>query len=322
MPDTSLSPPKVVDSIATPANQKIISAIESIAQVILGKPEQIRLAVTCLLAQGHLLIEDQPGVGKTTLAHTIAQVMGLAFQRIQFTSDLLPADILGVSIFDREHSTFSFHAGPIFSNFILADEINRATPKTQSALLEAMEEHQVSIDGDTHILEKPFFVIATQNPSHQIGTYALPESQLDRFLMRIQLGIPDKTAERELLTGTDRRSLIEKLQPALNPKTLLELQAHAERMHVSDPVLDYIQNILALSRQSATFEYGLSPRAGLALLNAAKAFAFIDGEEYVLPEHVKQVLPAVINHRLGFLSDYGDNTQDAAAYIIENLDIP
>ena len=302
---------------------KLDRAITEISRIILGKEQQIRLAVTCLIANGHLLIEDQPGVGKTTLAHAIAQVMGLAFQRIQFTSDLLPADILGVSIFNRERNSFSFHEGPIFSHFVLADEINRATPKTQSALLEAMEEQQVSIDGETRALAKPFFVIATQNPSHQTGTYALPESQLDRFLMRLHLGFPDKAAERELLMGANRREMINQLQAVLEPTNLLTLQQQATNIHVSDAILDYLQSILAFSRQSHLFEYGLSPRGGLALMNAAKALAYIDGEDFVAPEHIKQVLPAVINHRLGLLAE-GEQSEfeDAASCIISNLSIP
>jgi len=219
-------------------------AADSIAQVILGKDDQIRLALTCLVAQGNLLIEDTPGVGKTTLAHTIAQVMGLDFQRIQFTSDLLPADILGAAIYNREQSTFEFHQGPVFSNFILADEVNRATPKTQSALLEAMEEKQVTVEGETRALPKPFFVIATQNPTHQLGTYPLPESQLDRFLMRIHLGYPDKKAERELLQGEDRRQMIEHLSPVLDAGKLLTIQKQAAKIHVADALLDYSQAAL------------------------------------------------------------------------------
>ncbi|MDT8282054.1 MAG: AAA family ATPase, partial [Gammaproteobacteria bacterium] len=224
------------------------TAIEQIGHIILGKAEQIRLTVACLIARGHLLIEDQPGVGKTTLAHTIAQVMGLSFHRIQFTSDLLPADVLGVSVFNREQSLFEFHPGPIFSHFVLADEINRATPKTQSALLEAMEEYQVTVEGETRELPDPFFVIATQNPMHQIGTYALPESQLDRFLMRIDLGYPDKTAERQLLEGEDRRTIIKNLQPVFNHEQLNTAQQLATSLHVSPAILDYIQDILSFTR--------------------------------------------------------------------------
>ncbi len=304
------------------ATRLLNTAIEQISQVILGKTGQIQLAVTCLLARGHLLIEDQPGVGKTTLAHAIAQVMGLAFQRIQFTSDLLPADVLGVSIFNREQNTFSFHPGPVFSHFVLADEINRATPKTQSALLEAMEEHQVSIEGETRPLPEPFFVIATQNPSHQVGTYALPESQLDRFLMRLQLGFPDKTAERELLMGADRRKMVAQIRAVLNPAALTTLQQQAGEMHVAPAIFDYLQAILEFSRQSHLFEYGLSPRGGLALLNSAKALALVEGHHYVLPEHIKKVLPAVVNHRLHLLADQAEaRYDDAASCIIESISL-
>ncbi|MCK4833410.1 MAG: MoxR family ATPase [Gammaproteobacteria bacterium] len=298
------------------------SAIAHIGQVILGKDEQIKLALTCLLARGHCLIEDQPGVGKTTLAHTMAQVMGLDFHRIQFTSDLLPADVLGVSVFNREQSLFQFHPGPIFSHFILADEINRATPKTQSALLEAMEEHQVTIEGETRELPDPFFVIATQNPTHQIGTYPLPESQLDRFLMRIDLGYPDREAERQLLEGEDRRTIIMKLDPVFNNEQLFKAQQLAANLHVSPAILDYIQAILEFTRQTSAFEFGLSPRGGLALLNAARAYALIDGHKYVLPEHVQTILPAVANHRLPVHMDTSSKQlMPAAQYIMESVSI-
>ncbi|MDH5387041.1 MAG: AAA family ATPase [Gammaproteobacteria bacterium] len=298
-------------------------AADSIAQVILGKDDQIRLALTCLVAQGHLLIEDTPGVGKTTLAHTIAQVMGLDFQRIQFTSDLLPADILGAAIYNREQAAFEFHKGPVFSNFILADEVNRATPKTQSALLEAMEERQVTVEGETRKLPQPFFVIATQNPVHQLGTYPLPESQLDRFLMRIHLGYPDKKAERELLQGADRREMIQHLQPVLSAGKLLTVQKQAAKIHVADALLDYIQAVLEFTRNSPMFEFGLSPRGGLALLNAARALALIEGQEYVLPEHIKLVMPAVVNHRLEVSSDeLGEQGKTAATYISGAVPIP
>ena len=298
------------------------NAITDIGQVILGKDHQIKLALTCLLARGHCLIEDQPGVGKTTLAHTMAQVMGMAFHRIQFTSDLLPADVLGVSIFNREQSAFEFHPGPIFSHFILADEINRATPKTQSALLEAMEEHQVTVEGETRELPEPFFVIATQNPAHQIGTYPLPESQLDRFLMRIDLGYPDKEAERKLLEGKDRRSLIKNLKPVFSKKQLFETQQLAASLHVSPAILDYIQAILEFTRQNSAFEFGLSPRGGLALLNAAKAYALIDNQKYVLPEHVQAILPAVADHRLPIHLDAGSKqAKTAAQYIMDAVSI-
>ena len=298
------------------------TAIEDISKVILGKQQQIKLALTCLLAKGHCLIEDQPGVGKTTLAHTMAQVMGLDFHRIQFTSDLLPADVLGVSVFNREQSLFEFHPGPIFSHFILADEINRATPKTQSALLEAMEEHQVTVESETRELPEPFFVIATQNPTHQIGTYPLPESQLDRFLMRIDLGYPDKNAERQLLEGEDRRTIIKNLKPVFNKEQLFKIQQLAASLHVSPAILDYIQAILAFTRQSSAFEFGLSPRGGLALLNAAKAYALIDGQQYVLPEHVQTILPTVANHRLPVhLDTSSKQLLPAAQYIMESISV-
>ncbi len=297
-------------------------AITDIGQVILGKENQIKLALSCLLARGHCLIEDQPGVGKTTLAHTMAQVMGLMFHRIQFTSDLLPADVLGVSVFNREQSTFEFHPGPIFSQFILADEINRATPKTQSALLEAMEEHQVTVEGETRELPEPFFVIATQNPTHQVGTYPLPESQLDRFLMRIDLGYPDKNAERQLLEGEDRRTIIKNLKPVFTREQLFNTQQLASSLHVSPAILDYIQAILEFTRHSNAFEFGLSPRGGLALLNAAKAYALIEGQKYVLPEHVQTILPAVANHRLPVHLDTGTKQQKSAAqHIMESISI-
>ncbi len=291
------------------------TATQEIGKVILGKQQQIKLALTCLLARGHCLIEDQPGVGKTTLAHTMAQVMGLDFHRIQFTSDLLPADILGVSVFNREQAVFEFHPGPIFSHFILADEINRATPKTQSALLEAMEEHQVTVEGETRELPEPFFVIATQNPTHQIGTYPLPESQLDRFLMRIDLGYPDKDAERQLLEGEDRRTIIKNLKPVFTKEQLFNTQQLAIALHVSPAILDYIQAILEFTRQSSAFEFGLSPRGGLALLNAAKAYALLDGKKYVLPEHVQTILPTVANHRLpNNLDAHSTRTNAASAH--------
>src|SRR3954452_8017422 len=252
-------------------------AIEAASGIILGKEQQVRLALACLLAGGHLLIEDLPGVGKTTLAHVLARTLGLQFQRIQFTSDMLPADIIGVSIYERETGGFKFHPGPIFAQVILADEVNRATPKTQSALLEAMEEHQVTAEGETRPLPEPFFVIATQNPSHQIGTFPLPESQLDRFLMRIELGYPDAIAERALLQGVDRRDLLPQLGAAMPPAELVELQGNAREVHASNALLDYLQALVDYSRKSPDYINGLSPRAALALLNAARAWAMMDG---------------------------------------------
>ena len=272
--------------------------IARMGDIILGKDHQLRLALTCLLARGHLLIEDLPGVGKTTLAHTLASVLGLHYQRIQFTSDLLPTDILGVSIYSRDPADFRFHPGPVFSNIVLADEINRATPKTQSALLEAMDEHQITIEGETRALPQPFFVIATQNPRFQIGTFPLPESQLDRFLMCIELGYPDSRAERRLLQGEDRRKLLSETRPAVSTDQLLELQEQVDAVHASDALLDYLQALLEFTRQSPHYQNGLSPRAGLALLHSARAWAFLSGRDLVLPEDVQTVLPAVVSHRL------------------------
>jgi MoxR-like ATPase len=297
--------------------------IHEAERVILGKPHQIRLALTCLLAKGHLLIEDLPGVGKTTLAHVLAQTLGLQFQRIQFTSDMLPADILGVSVYQRESSDFKFHPGPIFNQMILADEINRATPKTQSALLEAMEEQQVTIEGQTHRLPVPFFVIATQNPSYQIGTFPLPESQLDRFLMRIQLGYPDTQAERGLLSGVDRREIVATLTPQMERAELLILQQQVKQIFASPALLDYIQAILRHTRESARYVHGLSPRAGLSLLAAARAWALLDGRSAVLPEDIQIVLPGVASHRLQSVQDVQISDGDKLAReLIEAVAIP
>ncbi|MCC6202535.1 MAG: AAA family ATPase [Gammaproteobacteria bacterium] len=266
--------------------------------IIVGKQHALRLALACLLARGHLLIEDLPGVGKTTLAHLLARLLGLSFQRIQFTSDMLPADIIGVSIYDRDTHSFRFNRGPIFSQVVLADEVNRATPRAQSALLEAMEERQVTVDGTSQPLPNPFFVIATQNPSHQIGTFPLPESQLDRFLMRLSLGYPDAEAERQLLAGEDRRSMLARLEPVLNARELLALQQGVEAIHVAPALLDYVQALLAHTRRAPLFAAGLSPRAGIGLIHAARAWAAIHGRDSVLPEDVQAVLPGVVGHRL------------------------
>jgi MoxR-like ATPase len=276
----------------------IDATIEQLNRVILGKERHMRLCLACLLARGHLLIEDIPGVGKTTLAHALAESLGLSYQRIQFTSDLLPADIIGVSVFERESSAFRFHKGPIFSQLVLADEVNRATPKAQSALLEAMEEHQVTADGQTYPLAAPFFVIATQNPVYQIGTYPLPESQLDRFLMRIELGYPDAALERQLLMGQDRRDLLATLAPTLTPQQLLLMQTLVPKVHTSDALLDYVQSVVRYTRESPSFEAGLSPRAAIALLRAGQAWALVHGHPGVVPEDVQAVLSAVVGHRL------------------------
>ena len=295
--------------------------VKAASQIILGKEAQIRLALACLLARGHLLIEDIPGVGKTTLAHVLARSLGLNFQRIQFTSDMLPADILGVSIYERDSGSFKFHPGPIFAQVILADEVNRATPKTQSALLEAMEEHQVTAEGETRKLPEPFFVIATQNPSEQVGTFPLPESQLDRFLMRIELGYPDHHAERVLLSGTDRRDLLAGLDPCLAPGELVELQGNAQRVHVAPALLDYVQAIVEYTRRSPEFAAGLSPRAALALVHSARAWALIEGRDQVLPEDVQAVLPGVAVHRLRPARD-AMSRADIGAQLLAAVPIP
>jgi len=304
-------------------NSAIHPVLEAIGQIILGKERQVRLTAACLLARGHLLIEDLPGVGKTTLAHALAKALGLDFQRIQFTSDLLPADILGVSVFDRESGAFKFHPGPVFSQVVLADEVNRATPKAQSALLEAMEEHQVTIEGATRRLPEPFFVIATQNPSHQVGTFPLPESQLDRFLMRLQLGYPDAAAERALLSGSERRDMIDELKPAIDPQGLTELQRRVREVHAAPALLDYVQALLAHTRRSADFVTGLSPRAGLSLLNAARAWAFMDGRSAVLPEDLQAVLPPVAGHRLHAANGFSRlSSDDLARKLVAEVAIP
>ena len=292
-------------------NPSLHNVITQAEQVIVGKPRQIRMALACLLARGHLLIEDLPGVGKTTLAQVLARTLGLQFQRIQFTSDLLPADILGVSIYQRDSGKFEFHPGPIFAQMVLADEVNRATPKAQSALLEAMEERQVTIEGTTRPLPTPFFVIATQNPTYQIGTFPLPESQLDRFLMRIRMGYPDAQAERGLLSGVDRREIVAGLAPQLEHAELLALQQQVQQVFVSPALLDYVQAILRHTREATRYVHGLSPRAGLALLAAARAWALLDGRDAVLPEDVQAVLPGVASHRLQALGERSRQDSDA-----------
>ena len=297
---------------------KIVTAT---SQVILGKEHQIRLSLACILARGHLLIEDLPGMGKTTLAHTLAQVLGLDFHRVQFTSDLLPADILGISVYDRNSALFKFHPGPVFTNVLLADEVNRATPKTQSALLEVMEEGQVTLEGETRKLPQPFFVVATQNPTHHIGTFPLPESQLDRFLMRIQLGYPDADSERNLLKNSGGRSSISGLAPCIDGAGLLELQEAVNGIHISDALLDYLQALLNYTRTSSRYAAGLSPRAGLALKQCTQAWAMMQGRDFALPEDLQAVLPGVAGHRLQSAAG-AEATHDAVTELLKAVVLP
>ena len=292
-----------------------------VGEVIVGKTEAVKLAVSCLLARGHLLLEDIPGVGKTTLSQALARSLGLAFQRIQFTSDLLPADILGNSIFDRNEQRFIFHRGPLFAQFVLIDEVNRATAKTQSALLQAMEENHVSADGVTYELPAPFFVVATQNPQHQIGTFPLSESQLDRFLMRIELGVPDRASERAMLLGMDRREMLKELKPVLPPEKLREIQEAVRKVHTSPALLDYLQDLLDASRQRHST--GLSPRAGLALLHGSQAWAFIHGRDMVLPEDLQAVGVSVMAHRLGHdILQPGESGRTLAQALLRSVPVP
>jgi len=295
---------------------------EQVSRAILGKEQVIRLALACLIARGHLLIEDVPGVGKTTLAHALARSLGLSFHRIQFTSDLLPADILGVSVYDRETGRFEFHPGPVFAQLVLADEVNRATPKAQSALLEAMEEHQVTLEGETRPLPEPFFVIATQNPSYQIGTFPLPESQLDRFLMCLQLGYPGPAAERELFRGQDRREMLQAMEPCLDVEALLAVQRAVPRIHASEALLDYLQALVRYSRESPEFRGGLSPRAGLAVLRGAQAWALMEGRDHVLPDDVQAVLAGVVGHRLRLVTDAAESTRGAPGRLLAQVPVP
>ncbi|HMN83117.1 MAG TPA: AAA family ATPase [Burkholderiaceae bacterium] len=299
--------------------ENIQSVAAQVASVVVGKQPQIRLALACLLARGHLLVEDLPGVGKTTLAHALSISLGLQFKRVQFTNDLLPADIVGLSVFDRDSAKFVFHPGPVFSQVLLADEINRASPKTQSSLLEAMEERQVSIEGQTRALPEPFFVIATQNPQDQIGTFPLPESQLDRFLMCVELGYPDPKSERALLEGHDRRAMLEALKPRMSPEQLVQAQRMVREIHCSGALLDYVQNLLTQSRRSPVFAEGLSPRAGLALLHAARAWAMLDGRNHVLPDDIQAVLQAVAGHRLRPAKGGGASHRARAELVAELL---
>ena len=298
-------------------------ARKALARIILGKDEQITLALSCLLARGHLLIEDLPGLGKTMLAQSLAKTLGLSFRRIQFTSDLLPADIIGVSIFRQDSGEFEFQPGPVFSQLILADEVNRATPKAQSALLEAMEEYQVSVDGDTRLLPEPFFVVATQNPGDQIGTFPLPESQLDRFLMRIAMGYPDESSERELIAGGDRRLMLDEIEAVSGPETLIELQKSVRKQHVSDPLIDYIQALVRYTRESADIDIGLSPRGAQALVAAARARSFVENHSGVYPDDIQTVFAAVAGHRLKPAgSTRFRNPSELCQHVLDSVAIP
>ncbi|MDT8992038.1 MoxR family ATPase [Curvibacter sp. APW13] len=301
---------------------KLAALLSQLNTVIAGKSLQVQDCVACLLAGGHLLIDDVPGVGKTTLAHALARTFGLQFSRVQFTADLMPSDLTGVSIYERGKEAFVFHPGPLFAQVLLADEINRASPKTQSALLEAMEEKQVTVEGETRPLPQPFFVIATQNPLDQLGTYALPESQLDRFLMRISLGYPDRASERELLRGGDRRDQVLALPALLAPQELAALQAQVLAVHAADPLLDYVQDLIAATRSGRWFVQGLSPRAGLSVLRAAKAQALLQGRDYVAPDDVQAILPQTIAHRLNPVSDSGRGAVEQVQAMIEATPLP
>jgi MoxR-like ATPase len=317
---------RVLETVETDSDRLVAvldAARERVNGVILGKQGEVDLALSCLLARGHLLIEDLPGLGKTMLAQTLAQVLGLSYQRIQFTSDLLPADIVGVSIFRKATGEFEFQKGPVFAQLVLADEVNRATPKAQSALLEAMEERQVSADGQTHRLPDPYFVVATQNPADQIGTFPLPESQLDRFLMRIELGYPGEEYERELIVGEDRRHMLKDLAASLTPDTLLALQQAASRLHLSDPLVDYIQALVRFTRESPDIETGLSPRASLALARASQAHAYLGHHAGVYPDDVQAVFAAVAGHRIRTASNSSyRSAAEICQMVLDKVDIP
>jgi len=301
---------------------KLQTLLNQLNTVIVGKPAQVQDCVACLLAGGHLLIEDVPGVGKTTLAHALSRSFGLQFSRVQFTADLMPSDLSGVSIYERQKESFVFHPGPLFAQVLLADEINRASPKTQSALLEAMEEKQVTIEGATRPLPAPFFVIATQNPHDQLGTYALPESQLDRFHMRISLGYPDRAAERELLRGADRRDMVDSLQAVLTPHDLLALQQQVSLVHAAEPLLNYLQDLMAATRSGRWFLQGLSPRAGIAIMRAAKAQAFLSQRDYVAPDDIAAVLPQTAAHRLIPVGDAGRGSVEQVRAMLAAVPLP
>jgi MoxR-like ATPase len=305
-----------------PDANNIQKLLDQLNTVIVGKPGQVADCVACLLAGGHLLIEDVPGVGKTTLAHALARSFGLQFARVQFTADLMPSDLVGVSIYERGREGFVFHPGPVFSQVLLADEINRASPRTQSALLEAMEEKQVTVEGETRPLPHPFFVIATQNPHDQLGTYALPESQLDRFHMRLSLGYPDRAAERALLRGEDRRELLDRLQPVLTPPELARLQQQVAAVHTAEPVLDYLQDLVNATRSGRWFAQGLSPRAALAVVRAARAQAFLQGRDYVAPDDIAAILPQTVAHRLVPVSSAGRGAVEQVRAMLEATPIP
>lgn len=301
--------------------KQIDNAVAEVGKVLLGKDKQIRLAMCCLLAKGHLLIEDLPGMGKTTLANALAKVLGLDYQRVQFTSDLMPADILGVSIFNRDKADFEFIAGPIFTQVLLADEINRTTPKSQSALLEAMEEGQVTIEGKTRELPAPFFVIATQNPVTQAGTYPLPESQLDRFLMRLSLGYPDREAEREILLGQNNQKKLKQLRQVITTRELVSIQQAVNDVHCSDNLLDYVQRLIESTRSNDEYVLGLSPRGSIALLQCAKTWALMTGRGHVVPEDVQMVLPSVVEHRLTTSFDYQGGGRGLSQKLLENVPV-
>ena len=304
------------------AQPKLKSLLDQLNTVMVGKAAQVQDCVVCLLAGGHLLIEDVPGVGKTTLAHALARTFGLQFARVQFTSDLMPGDLLGVSVYERGREGFVFHPGPVFTQVLLADEINRASPKAQSALLEAMEEKQVTIEGETRALPWPFFVIATQNPFDQLGTFALPESQLDRFLMRISVGYPDRAAERQLLAGTDRRDMLAGMLPILSPEDLLALQRQVQQVHAAEPLLNYLQDLFAATRSGRWFFQGLSPRAGIAVLRAARAQAFVSGRDYVAPDDIQAILPQTVAHRLVPVGDAGRGAFEQVRAMVDAIPLP
>ena len=307
---------------AAALQQLTLRLLNQLNTVIVGKSAQVHDAVACLLAGGHLLIEDVPGVGKTTLAHALSRSFGLQFSRVQFTSDLMPSDLSGVSVYERGSEQFVFHPGPVFAQVLLADEINRASPRTQSALLEAMEERQVTVEGETRPLPSPFFVIATQNPLDQLGTYALPESQLDRFHMRLSLGYPDRQAERELLQGHDRRAMLAQLPAVLGPGELSALQKHIQTIHTADPVLDYLQDLVAATRNGRWFVQGLSPRAAIAVVRAGQAQAFLSGRNYVAPDDIAAILPQTIAHRLSPLHNAGRGAQEQVRAMVEATPLP